>query len=572
MSVDLRPRRGSRAHVRSLADFKPAKLRGCFGGLTQGPAFSVGSAIGQLIEANNSSANRVIGSFLPTVASGNWALNGTALLSSDPVNQWDANFIPSQLTSQNGAADFVSAVGFPAGAATQYTISAQFSVDPNLGLANASKLMRFAVFFTAGATREDSITFNPVTGVLVSSTAGIANISIKFFASVANGKTIQILAISFTTPVPPAGGGNGQLRIYPNINAGVGVVEGGAFQAESGTIASAYMATGNGNTIHTRPLGTMPRLSVDRNEISESLALAYSYVSGADNGKLFQLNGQTLTLSIDAANGEEIDIIGAGTITVAGGGNLGVSGAPIAGITSVVVPSDITNKIYNVNGYHAVAITGGLWQLSAIGSNHGVQVFTANGTFTPALGTGNMFLDASAGGGAGGGVPNTLNNAGAGGGGAGGNTKDGIFAVTPGTGVAITIGAAGAAAGGGGNGGAGGNTIIGALLTLTGGTGGTGVSVSGTSTGGGTAGGGGNLGAGVGQDGFGVAGTFALSGAGGTGIFGAGGPQVGAQGAGQTAGKNGTGPGGGGGGAASGPTGGAALAGNGAAGFAAISW
>jgi len=89
-----------------------------------------------------------------------------------------------------------------------------------------------------------------------------------------------------------------------------------------------------------------------------------------------------------------------------------------------------------------------------------------------------VYVDACASGGGGGGGGTTTSNAGGGGGGAGQCVSGYALNVTPGTTLAITIPAAGAAGAINGNGGAGGNvTITGANFafpTLTGGAGGTG--------------------------------------------------------------------------------------------------
>lgn len=109
-------------------------------------------------------------------------------------------------------------------------------------------------------------------------------------------------------------------------------------------------------------------------------------------------------------------------------------------------------------------------------ANHGVQEFTANGTFVVPEGIYKIFVTACGGGGGGGGADSSDDDYG----GCGGNGGTCIlrepFAVTPGQQIVITIGNGGAAGANsssptvGSNGGA---TVIGNLVTLPGGSAGT---------------------------------------------------------------------------------------------------
>lgn len=102
----------------------------------------------------------------------------------------------------------------------------------------------------------------------------------------------------------------------------------------------------------------------------------------------------------------------------------------------------------------------------------GVQVFTANGVYTPTAGTKSVVVEAVGGGGSGGGAPATTSGqASAGAGGGAGAYAKGRF-LSGFSGVAITVGAAGAAASAGGNGNAGGTSSFGALMSAPGGSGG----------------------------------------------------------------------------------------------------
>ena len=106
--------------------------------------------------------------------------------------------------------------------------------------------------------------------------------------------------------------------------------------------------------------------------------------------------------------------------------------------------------------------------------NHGVQEFTANGTFVVPEGVYMIWVTAAGGGGGGGGSSYTSGStkvykSGGGGGGGGACISRRPFAVIPGTSINITIGAAGSAGGADADGGKGGSTVIGSLITLVGG-------------------------------------------------------------------------------------------------------
>ena len=118
--------------------------------------------------------------------------------------------------------------------------------------------------------------------------------------------------------------------------------------------------------------------------------------------------------------------------------------------------------------------TGGAnWQDFSAGRLIGVQVFTANGVYTPTAGTKSVIVEGVGGGGSGGavGATSAAQYAAAAGGGAGAYGK---ARFTSGfSGVTVTIGAGGAAPAAGVNAGnVGGTSSFGALMSLPGGTGG----------------------------------------------------------------------------------------------------
>lgn len=144
---------------------------------------------------------------------------------------------------------------------------------------------------------------------------------------------------------------------------------------------------------------------------------------------------------------------------------------PISQLPTAATPYAGTEILPCVQGGVTKSCLSGGLGTTLPGRLIGVQVFTANGTYTPDAGTNSIIVYDQGGGGAGGGVPAT------------GSTQSGISgAGTPGayaiarytsgfSGVAVTIGAGGVGVvgGAGGNGGA---TSFGALLSCPGGPGG----------------------------------------------------------------------------------------------------
>lgn len=213
---------------------------------------------------------------------------------------------------------------------------------------------------------------------------------------------------------------------------------------------------------------------------------------------------------------------GASTFTI--GGSFSMVGAftfagTLTGNTAVTFPTSGT-----------LATTA---QVSTRFNSVAIQVFTANGTYTPT--TGMVFCIAEVVGGGGGGGGSTgggagFASAGAGGGG-GGYSRELLTAATIGASQAVTVGAGGTAgASPGGNGGTGGTSSLGALLSATGGLGGGGQIADGgvawyTTAGGGGGASGGSFnvqgGSGIPALIFGTRGA-AFSGAGGNSVYGGG--------------------------------------------------
>lgn len=132
------------------------------------------------------------------------------------------------------------------------------------------------------------------------------------------------------------------------------------------------------------------------------------------------------------------------------------------------------------NAGKALVTSGSAASWGVVASGASIQVFTANGTYTPTAGKTTFLVFATGGGGGGGGGGST----GRGGGGGGAGTALRLYTSTElGTSAALTIGAAGTGGAVSTTGGTGGNTI------LTPGAGSTGVVIQGTGGGGGAPGG-----------------------------------------------------------------------------------
>lgn len=164
--------------------------------------------------------------------------------------------------------------------------------------------------------------------------------------------------------------------------------------------------------------------------------------------------------------------------------------------TRTLAVQDVSGTVY-VTGGEPVAVTDGGTGVAtvaaaqaAFGIFQHMEIFNSTGTFTPATGVTNVYIEVWGAGGAGGGQ--TSNNGSAPGGGAGGYAA-GFITVTPATGCAVTIGEGGS--GGTGTGGTGGtSSFAGPSLTISasGGAGGTGSTTNSTALAGGGAGSGTN--------------------------------------------------------------------------------
>lgn len=135
-------------------------------------------------------------------------------------------------------------------------------------------------------------------------------------------------------------------------------------------------------------------------------------------------------------------------------------------------PSTIDNQLNLLASFIAQLRDGSGFTGIGQGRLIGIQVFSANGTYTPTTGTTSVVVEAVGGGGGGGGTAATGGAQIAAAGGGGGATYGKSRYTSAFSGLPVTVGAAGAAGAAAGAGGNGGSSSFGALLVCPGGTGG----------------------------------------------------------------------------------------------------
>ncbi len=264
------------------------------------------------------------------------------------------------------------------------------------------------------------------------------------------------------------------------------------------------------------------------------------------------------TLTADHAGMVVINVAAARTLTLPAAN--AIAGSPIrfefvrtdTTAFTVTVQRAGTDTVEGVNnitipvGGRVVLVSDGVsaWRVMS-GLLGRQQVFSANGTFTPPAGVYRVRVTVVGGGGGGAGG----DTARAGSGGGAGGAAIGWVDVTPGTGVAVTVGAGGATASGAAAASAGGTSSFGSLASATGGNGGTaanGTNNAGAAGGAGTITGGAAITGAYGTDGYFFSSTVQFGGTGGGSVLGgAGRPAVngnsGANMAGQAPGSGGSG-------------------------------
>lgn len=577
MALDIRQRRPRHATGRFESEAPRFAKRGiCFGGLTPGIALPVGSAIGQVSQAQPASTNLLFNTYAPQIAP--WVANGgAALVALSQNDQWDANFITG-IFAGGAPTDFLNNPTIVTLTNSNCSVSAQFSSAGN------STAARFGVNWTGGVARFDFIDINPKTGQIIAASPGVQQAFVSTYQSRnQSNQIVTIVAASFSTTGLPVGTNAGDFRLFPALTGGAVNVFAGGFQVEQIIPPTAFIPTPLNGTA-TRAFATTTRLTTDRTEPPATLTASYAYQPVLDNGRVFNISGAgvvfTLPNGVGQANpGEWVDIYYSGTtsfqLAIGGIGAIQGPGIASAGVAAINFPYDGATPAgnvgpFNVCGIRAICLTPLTWKFQAIAEARGKQLFTSNGTFNARQGMTTIWVDGSAAGGGGGGcAANAANGSAGGGGGAGQATKDQAIVTVPGTSYSVTLGVGGTGGPAGANNGtAGGNTTIGALVTLTGGGLGTGAATGATGTGG--AAGGAN--AVAGDPGQIIAGTLSLGGHGGQSLFGQFNPAVFSIGAGSNAGQVQSGFGTGGPGGSSGATGAAAAGANGRPGFASITW
>lgn len=241
-------------------------------------------------------------------------------------------------------------------------------------------------------------------------------------------------------------------------------------------------------------------------------------IAAADGGTIFAVTAASAVITLPAASTVTNQTGGviaeaACTVTLASGT---LEGGSLEGSTSVALA--VGDFLYWQAGATNWRVLGAAPHL--VGA-HGFEAFLSSGTFTVPAGVFSVLVTCVGGGGGGSGCQSFSStpantNASGGGGGAGG-TAIGIYAVTPGQGITVTVGA------GATQGSTGGTSSFGSFCSATGGQGSvfTATAVSPGGAGGTGSGGDSNIDGGDGSDGQNA--SFVLAGNGGASIFGGGG-------------------------------------------------
>lgn len=309
------------------------------GQLTAFNALPYGSAIGNIPDPQPRSTNLLLDTHFPeTVAAGGlWTENGVNILETFQY-QWDAGFVPVYITGDwtdiNAYASNSSVV---AAAATIYTVQGEFTVDSEVAILdeNASRSVRFLIRWTGGVAREDYIDFNPSSGLVTATSAGVdsaqitpfsALISNDEFPPLTNGVYIRILKVSFTTIATPALTTAGEFRIYPQrltpFEDDADVLAGG-FQVKAFPVPTAFQPTNRVKTF-ANILGQIPRQNANIAYAVELLTASQEYEAVADNGKVWRTTTAGITITLgngidgNVQPGENITIVNdsAGNITI----------------------------------------------------------------------------------------------------------------------------------------------------------------------------------------------------------------------------------------------------------------
>lgn len=317
-----------------------------------------------------------------------------------------------------------------------------------LGLAGALVKQTYTAFTTGGTSTAFTLTPTPaITGL----TAG-QRFRVKFHATAGAAPTLAVSGQAATA-----------LKVYDSIGAKVA--------ASATTIIANMLADVEHDGVDYVILDQLPSVSAGAIISIADKTAAYTLVNG-DNGKLITCSG-TFTVSIAAVAGLDanwscwVQNRGTGTITVDPNASelIQFPGGTNAGQTTMTLPYSGSNTgPYNVSAVLLARNAAGTgFVVVATSEAHGVEKFTASGTWTCPAGVTTAFATGIGGGGGSNAVAGSASGVYTGGAGSGAPANRVRLAVVPGTAYTITIGAGGTYANSGGT------TSFGALLSLAGG-------------------------------------------------------------------------------------------------------
>jgi len=311
-------------------------------------------------------------------------------------------------------------------------------------------------------------------------------------------------------------GGNGTIAAFRGSDGGIDVISKGSVLPGLTLSNDSSMGGGSPDAVNGATQAAINTFVTNLiNSVEDKIELPVNEVSHTRSvGEVVRVDGSfniVLAQADTVANAQAIGIIseiidsdnyriktGGGEVNIPAhgfaAGPLYLSDTVAGGLTSTA--PGIKNQIAQVKNANTIIVTDTitLTEEDQSGLPENLQLITASGNFLVPAGVTKIRVKAVAGGGGGGGASSNGGapfggNPGTGTSGGAGETREGIFSVTPGQNIAITIGAGGAggagnAAGAGSNGSPGGNTIIGAPVNMTANGGSNGTATGGAGTGG----------------------------------------------------------------------------------------
>lgn len=387
--------------------------------LTPGGQTVTGSAVNQISSVQPAGQN-----LLFDVSSANyatWTLSGSAAISANAANQWDAGFIPVRLQGALTTSAMSKSVTLSQAQAVSYTFSTQVSVASALsGITNPSQNAKIELIYTGGSRGTDTVIFNPASGQIISAipgiSGGISAVQVQLFNTIVvnsttgANSTVPVLGLSITSARVPAATTAVNVKIYPNANAASGTrqIILGAFQYELGAVGTAFMPNVNSSANSSaipRKLGTIPRQSVDLNApyIPFTSTGSFNTRSDTNTTAIFTAGGGTYTLadsgtSSPPKNGDTITVVnsnsGQTTIATSGTDKIFGPGIAAAGVTSFAFPSagsntypgasitftyDLPSLAWRVSGGNLSAVTQGAGGSGCVPAGSAGQLLTDDG-------------------------------------------------------------------------------------------------------------------------------------------------------------------------------------------------